>query len=125
MLTPLIFTAAVHGQNYVNSTANTGGNQQSSDGNQSLTTGDASAKSEITNKDGQVSGHLEVVVNGDKKTLEVTGPGQYKLELNQSGSTKTVATGQATIKKEVKKTTENFLRRLFRFIFQLFGRDNS
>ncbi|MDP3987990.1 MAG: hypothetical protein Q8P80_02495 [Candidatus Levybacteria bacterium] len=56
---------------------------------QNITTGNSSAKSSVTtnvNGSGNVYTKIEVEANGEKKTLEASGPGNYKLEVGSSSS---------------------------------------
>lgn len=56
---------------------------------ENLTTGNASAKSEVNievNGNGEVSANIKVQANGEKKELNITTPGNYKLEVTSSAS---------------------------------------
>jgi|SRR3990167_2017946 len=55
---------------------------------ESITTGDATAKSSVTNtvQGGNVETHIEVEANGEKKVLDTTEPGTHKLEVGNSAS---------------------------------------
>ena len=113
----------------VKSSSNTGGNTQTGDGDQSLTTGDASAKSSQTNINGETTNQLEACANGVCVTAQPTGPGSFSVEVNTGGQTQinqNTTTKSAQI--EVKKTEEkkddlnkNLIGRIRQFISQFFN----
>ncbi len=58
---------------------------------ENITTGNASAQSTVdtTVDGGSVTTHIEVEANGQKKVLDSTKPGNYKVEVKSNGSTST------------------------------------
>ncbi len=110
---------------------------------QNITTGQASAKSSVTtnvNGSGNVYTKIEVEANGEKKTLEATGPGSYKLEVNSSSnqskssasaiiSPKTKASPTAKIENRnnititsIAARVESFTKRIVRILQEFFIR---
>lgn len=91
----------------VKSSANTGGNVQTGDGEQTLTTGDASAKSSQTNINGETTNQLEACANGVCVTSQPTGAGSFSVEVNTGGQTQVNQnTATKAAQAEVKKTNE-------------------
>jgi hypothetical protein len=74
---------------------------------QEIHIGNVSAKSEVNTQiegNGNVQTHIEVQINEEKKTLDATGSGEYKLEINSSNNSNSKISVTAT--PSIKKTNE-------------------
>lgn len=95
---------------------------------QEIITGNASAKSEVRTEiqgNGNVQTHIKVEANGEKKELNASGPGTYKLEINSSSESSESATASLTPiiekKSSMKKQNQPFIfeiRNVFRDFWQ-------
>ncbi len=66
---------------------------------QNIQTGNSNASSTVeTNVEGSgnVQTHIEVNANGEKKVLDTTGPGTYKVEVNSNSNYKTSSSETST-----------------------------
>jgi len=98
---------------------------------ESITTGDATAKSEIRTEvqgEADVYTKTEVEANGEKKTLETNEPGTHSLEVKSDSNSNTEASSSVSTEestdeaesKEAKSAAGNIVQKIFKSISALF-----